>query len=406
MVYIDYVDNCTKTKINKNYQHLKQVMHINEYKKATEINVIFIFSISILTPILAPYIKSLGFDNTQLSLLFAIMPFTLIFVSPIIGRLSDDIGRKNIIIAGILSEILAITLYALSTTATTIILARFISAIAAVGVSMTALAKIEDNINSKTRGKYTGKSLSIEHIGRLVGPLLGGFLADHLFIRAPFITAIIILTGLIFFIPKTKHKTKKHIQTKDFQWFSEIKTFLRYKELRGMAILGITMHATLPALMIFLPLLITESMGLSYTYVGYAYFALGIAHLLQSTFGSWADKKAYRIVLAGTFISGIFMMLLSLANIYYALIAILFLKGIGNGMWNVSAWTLMSNIGEKETLEGEIIGSYVSIAKVGALISFIVSGILVDAYGINTLFLFNGTLILIGTVMAYPLMKK
>ena len=380
-------------------------MHLNEYKKATEINVLFIFSISILTPILAPYIKSLGFENTQLSLLFAVVPFTLIFASPIIGRISDDIGRKNVIIAGILCEIIAITLYALGTTAITIIIARFIDALAAVAVGMAALAKIEDTVNKKTRGKFAGASLSIEHIGRLTGPVVGGLLADHLFVRAPFITAILILSCLIIFIPKT-HETKKHIQTKDFQWTNEIKTFLKHKELRGMAILGIVMHATFPALILFLPLLITETMGLSYAYVGYAYFALGITHLLQSTFGSWADKKAYRIVLFGTFISGIFLMLLSQANIYYILIAILFLKGIGNSMWNVSAWTLMSNIGEEEKLEGEIIGSYIAIAKIGAFISFVISGFIVDIYSANTLFLFNGILILAGTILAYPLMKK
>lgn len=405
MVYIDYVDK-SKNQTYKSNNPSKQVMHLNEYKKATEINVMFIFSISILTPILAPYIKSLGFENTQLSLLFAIVPFTLILASPIIGRISDNIGRKNVIIAGILSEIVAITLYALGTTATTIIIARFIDALAAVAVSMATLAKIEDTVNKKTRGKFAGASLSIEHIGRLAGPVIGGLMADHFFIRAPFITAILILTCLIFFIPKT-HKIKKHtpLQTKDFHWLDEIKTFLKHKELRGMAILGIVMHATFPALILFLPLLITETMGLSYTYVGYAYFALGLTHLLQSTFGSWADKKAYRIVLSGTFISGIFLMLLSQANTYYILIAILFLKGIGNGMWNVSAWTLMSNIGEKEKLEGEIIGSYIAIAKIGALISFIISGFIVDIYGINTLFLFNGTLIMLGTLLAYPLMK-
>lgn len=380
-------------------------MHLSEYMKATEINVMFIFSISMLSPILAPYIKSLGFDNIQLSILFAIVPFMIIFSSPVIGRISDSIGRKNVIVAGIFAEIIAIALYAYGTAPSIIIIARAIDAVAATAVAMTVLAKIEDCVKKKTRGRYTGASLSIEYIGRLAGPVIGGLLADRLFVQAPFLAAILVLTGLILFIPRKKIKRRK-IQKRELDLTGAIKTFLSYRELKGMAILGIVMHATFPALMIFLPLLITESMGLSYAYVGYAYFALGATHILQFVFGKWSDKKAYRIVLAGTFISGIFLALLSQAAAYPLLLIVLFLKGIGNSMWNISAWTLMSNIGEKAKTEGEIIGTYISIAKIGSLISFIASGFIVEFFGISTLFMLNGALIIIGTLIAYPLMKK
>lgn len=380
-------------------------MHLSEYTKATEINVAFIFAISMLSPVLAPYIKSLGFDNIQLSLIFAVMPLMIIFSSPVIGRISDNIGRKNVIVAGMLAEIVAICLYMFGTGSAAIIIARMIDAVAATAVSMAALAKIEDCVRNEARGRYAGASLSIEYIGRLAGPVIGGLLADRLFVQAPFLAAILILAGLILFIPKKKI-ARKDIRKKELDLKGAVKTFLSYRELRGMAILGIVMHATFPAHMIFLPLLITESMGLSYAYVGYAFFALGATHILQFMFGRWSDRKAYRVVLAGTFISGIFLALLSQAAAYPVLLAILFLKGIGNSMWNISAWTLMSNIGERAKTEGEIIGTYISIAKVGSLLSFIASGFVVEFFGISTLFMLNGALIIIGTIIAYPLMRK
>ncbi len=380
-------------------------MHLSEYTKATEINVAFIFAISMLSPVLAPYIKSLGFDNIQLSLIFAVMPLMIIFSSPVIGRISDNIGRKNVIVAGMLAEIVAICLYMFGTGSAAIIIARMIDAVAATAVSIAALAKIEDCVRNEARGRYAGASLSIEYIGRLAGPVIGGLLADRLFVQAPFLAAILILAGLILFIPKKKI-ARKDIRKKELDLKGAVKTFLSYRELRGMAILGIVMHATFPAHMIFLPLLITESMGLSYAYVGYAFFALGATHILQFVFGRWSDRKAYRVVLAGTFISGIFLALLSQAAAYPVLLAILFLKGIGNSMWNISAWTLMSNIGERAKTEGEIIGTYISIAKVGSLLSFIASGFVVEMYGISALFMLNGALIIIGTIIAYPLMRK
>ena len=127
--------------------------------------------------------------------------------------------------------------------------------------------------------------------------------------------------------------------------------------------------------------------------------AISLAQIDYSTLGTifgW---------LAGTFISGLFAAFMYGANSYIVILILLFLGGLGNSMWNVSAWTLMSDIGEKNKIEGSVIGAYISIAKIGAFLSFLVSGFVVQYFGINTLFLFNGVLIVIGTIVAYPLVK-
>ena len=379
-------------------------MHLHEYARATGINMMFILSVSMLAPVLAPYIKSMGFDNIQLSLIFSLMPLAIIFASPVIGRISDDIGRRTVLLAGIFIEIAAVLLYAFGGSWHLIALARVLDAVAATTVTIAVLSKIEDTISDKSRGKYTGVSLSFEYVGRLLGPVAGGLLADQLFIRAPFVASVIILIAILLLIPQ-KGLSKRSISRKDLDWLGEIRTFLSHRQLKGMAVLGIVMHATLPALTVFLPLLVVESMGLSYVYVGYAYFALGVTHILQFVFGMWSEKKTYRVVLAGCLISGIFLASLYFVSTYYMLLALLFFKGIGNSMWNISAWTLMSKIGEKEKIEGGVVGAYISIAKIGAFLSFVISGFVVALYGINSLFLLNGVLIIIGVVLAYPRMK-
>ncbi|MCK4967901.1 MAG: hypothetical protein KAS12_02505, partial [Candidatus Aenigmarchaeota archaeon] len=91
---------------------------------------------------------------------------------------------------------------------------------------------------------------------------------------------------------------------------------------------------------------------------------------------------------------------------YVEILILLFFVGLGNSMWNVSAWTLMSDIGEAKKIECGIIGSYISIAKTGAFLSFLVSGLVVQMWGINALFMANGILIILGTILAYPLFKN
>jgi len=70
-------------------------MHFNEYLRFTEISVFFIFSVYLFNPILSPYIKSLGFSDLQISLIFSLLPISIIIFSPIVGSLSDSIGRKK-----------------------------------------------------------------------------------------------------------------------------------------------------------------------------------------------------------------------------------------------------------------------------------------------------------------------
>lgn len=377
-------------------------MHLHEYVRSTEINTIFFLAISMMSPVLAPYIKGLGFSDFQLSLLFAVNPLILIFYSTIIGKLSDYAGRRNVIALGIMGESVAILIYIFNTHWVLFVLARMLDAVAGVTVAIVSLAAIEDSIK-KGRGKFTGISLSLEYVGRLLGPLVGGLLADIVFIKAPFATSLVVIALLLFLLPKGK--VKRHKKAK-LGWLEGIRHFLSFRELKGMAIIGTVMHSAIPAFIVFLPLFITENLNLSFIFVGYALFALESPHILQFIFGKWADKNAKKLILTGTIISGALMCLISQVNVYTILLFILFIRGIGLSMWNISAWTFMSDIGEKGGMEGEVIGTYLSIVKIGSFVSFILSGLLVYLYGIGSLFLVNGIVIVLGVLLAYPLLEK
>ena len=64
-------------------------------------------------------------------------------------------------------------------------------------------------------------------------------------------------------------------------------------------------------------------------------------------------------------------------NSYFGLLVLLFIHGTGGGMWNVSAWSLMSSIGERINKEGQIVTSYVSVAKIGAVAMSLCAGFIV-----------------------------
>ena len=376
-------------------------MDLGDYRKFTEISMIFSFSVYLFNPILSPYIKSLGFTNLQTSLIFSILPISIIIFSPIMGKLSYLVGRRKIIMIGIIIEILAIFLYIFDTSWIFISLARILDAFGATTVSLITFAKIEDSLDNKKRGEYSGWSLSIGYVGKLAGPILGGLLADYFFIKAPFYISSVILLGLIFFLFQKDKKRKYKIDRKMLNPLNEIKNFLSFRKLRGMAILGMAMHAVNPAISVFLPLLIIEDLGMSISFIGYAFFFMGIAHLIQFEFGKLSDKhKPWKIVVLGCILSALGLGFVSISKNFIILITFLFIMGIGNSMWNVSAWDLMSNVGEKSKDEGEILTSYISMAKIGSFASFILSGLIVSMFGLRVIFILNSIVVLIAVIFA------
>ncbi|MFC2136452.1 MFS transporter [Bacteroidota bacterium] len=376
-------------------------MHYRDYIRATGINILFSFCIYVYYPILAPYIKNIGLDDFQTGLVFAIVPLAMIFSSPIMGKLADEIGRNRVIIIGFMIEIVAMALYLVGGTWWIVTIARFLDAIALAGVSLVVLAKIEDALTDKERGKYAGWSFSLTHIGAIVAPVIGGLIADRFFVKAPFIFAAFLLLAMAFYLAFRTRKTTKKVQKSDFNIVSALKNFISIRPLKGIAVLGMVMHATTPAISVFLPLFIIEKLGLSYSYVGVALFFAGVVHVFQFHFGKLNDKHGREaMILLGCFIYGLFMFFLAFTQTYWLLLIVLLLLGTGSAIWNVSAWTLMSDIGEKIKKEGEVVGSYMSIAKIGAFISFLFSGLIVQLYGVQILFMTNAFLIAIGILIA------
>ncbi|UCD04014.1 MAG: MFS transporter [Candidatus Woesearchaeota archaeon] len=375
-------------------------MHYKDYLRVTGIGTYFLSTVYLLQPVLAPYIESFGFNPIQLSLFFSVFPLALIFSSVYFGKLSDQVGRKRVIIIGFALEIVAIFFYMVGTPWIFIVLGRIFDAVAIGCVQLIVIARISDLVDDTKRGKFTGWSLSMNSVGILVAPLVGGIIADRFFVKAPFILAIFLLLILVLFFYKESSHTIK-IKRQRIHILQELRNFISARELKGMAILGITAHFANSAELVFLPLLIIQKYNLTYSYIGFAMFVFGITHLLQGVFGNLSDTYgANRTVLIGIAlrIGGLFFV--ATAGSYPLLILILGIIGTGGAMWNVSAWSLMSTVGEKMKREGSVVGSYISIAKIGAFFGFIVSGVIVQFLNIETLFKIMSVIGIIGTLLA------
>ena len=99
---------------------------------------------------------------------------------PIYGKLSDVFGRKPILVAGILIFVAGSVLCGLSRGTLQLILARVVQGVGSAALFTSAFTVVADLFPPSVRGKYQGLVGAVFALSSVVGPLLGGFLTDHL----------------------------------------------------------------------------------------------------------------------------------------------------------------------------------------------------------------------------------
>ena len=371
-----------------------------QFIQTSVVGFVFAFAVKLISPVLSPYIKSFGFSDIAMGFIYSLFPLSVIIFMPFFGALSDQVGRKTIIRLGISMEILAFMLYIYGAGSWMIILARLLHAVAFTTVYLISLSKIQDLLKDSERGRLAGFFLSMQKVGEIIAPILGGFLADRFFVTMPFFTGIMIMAALLFLL--FLHAKDKKISFGTYHGVGQLRDFLAHRPLKGMAILGMVMHANGPALLTFLPLFIVNELSLAYSYVGIAYFVFGAASLFQFYFGSLSDRLGRsKIMIGGTLIKGLMWLLIPFAVSFNWMLVILLIGGIGGAMWNVSAWSLMSDVGEKIKKEASIVSSYSSIAKIGGFASFLVSGFFVQFFSIQALFICTAILVFGGSIASW-----
>lgn len=97
---------------------------------------------------------------------------------PIWGKLSDALGRRRILLAGIGVFLLGSALCGLSTSATQLILCRAVQGVGSAALFTSAFTVIADLFTPAERGRFQGIFGAAFGLSSVVGPLLGGFLTD------------------------------------------------------------------------------------------------------------------------------------------------------------------------------------------------------------------------------------
>lgn len=375
--------------------------------QASSSRVLFILSISVgvamiglgvIWPLIPVYAVQLGAGGFLVGMIIASFNISRTIFSPFVGRISDRYGRKNFIVSGLFFYAILSLMYILPSSATALIFIRFFHGMASLLVVPIAMAMAADIAPKKDLGKYMGTLNMSVMLGLGIGPVLGGTIKDHLGFNAAFYImgalALIIAILVMVFLPSDANSLKETIKQKTAS-FHEIIT---HKTVIGIILMRFFASTGQGAVYTFLPILALQ-MELSSSQVGIILTAnIFLIAFLQRLSGKLADKiNPKHLIIYGTFASGLAVLGMPFVQGFVLILILNLLMGIANGIALPGGLVVTGQLGRKMGM-----ASLMSITDAawsfGMIISPILSGIILDIFGVFYVFIIGSLLILVGSI--------
>jgi EmrB/QacA subfamily drug resistance transporter len=113
------------------------------------------------------------------------------------GRLGDIFGRRRMFLAGVVIFTLTSATAGFASDATSLVISRVVQGVGAALMMPATLSIITDAFPASERGKAMGMWAGVSALALAVGPVLGGFLTEHVSWRAIFYLNIPVAAGAV-----------------------------------------------------------------------------------------------------------------------------------------------------------------------------------------------------------------
>ncbi len=141
--------------------------------------VVIMLGYGMVIPIMPFYIEWLGASGTHLGLLMASYSFLQLIFSPIWGGISDRIGRKPVLMIGLVGDTIAMLLFGFSNKLWMLFIARSLTGLLSSATLPTTMAYVSDSTTEEERGSGMGNLDAAMGLGVILGPGIGGWLAGE-----------------------------------------------------------------------------------------------------------------------------------------------------------------------------------------------------------------------------------
>ena len=366
------------------------------------------FGVSQLAPILPLYFHDLGVQTPEAMSLWSGLATGATYIivclaAPFWGRVADKKGRKITLIRSSFGMALCNVLIAFQTTPEGVVLIRLIQGLVS-GFYSASITLIASETPIERTGWALGLLASANLAGSLIGPLLGGYIADTVGIRNDFIIvgALMGLAGVLAtifihenYVPKPNPEKLSIRKLKEqIPEFNSIVALCVASFIYAICIMSLQ-----PVISVYIKGIVpSDTENLAFI-AGAVFSAMGIAQLMSSSpLGKLVDKIGPRKVLV---VSLIYVGILNIPQAYvsdvYQLAIIRFLQGFGLGGMLPALNTYLSSKTPRE-FTGQVFSYNQSCLFFGYFLGSIGGASLMAWLGFTTLFWVSGGLFIISAL--------
>ncbi|MGH2576121.1 MAG: MFS transporter, partial [Ignavibacteria bacterium] len=332
---------------------------------------------------------------------------TAFIATPIWGWLGDRVGKKKMVLRAVFGLALSQFLIGLSDNVVQLFLFRMLQG-ALSGFIAAALALVSSNTPKEKSGYAIGFLASSTAAGNVLGPFIGGFLADSFGYRNVFFitSSLCLLSGLLvlFFVKEFNKSQNNENNIIDNYKFVFTSSRIKY----AMLVL-ILSAASISMIQPIFALFIESKIGnIKYiaTITGSIFAVMGIFQVVSSPlWGKRNDRKGYRRNLTFALLgAGAGYALHVASSGVWELIPIRAFLGFCIGGVLPSLYSFISNNTPLER-KGGVMGIASSFTLFGNLLGPISSGYISAFTSINFVFILSGVILTIGSVIVYKNFK-
>ncbi|RID81892.1 MFS transporter [Peribacillus asahii] len=144
--------------------------------------------VGLIVPVMPSFMDIMHLSGKTMGYLVAVFAVSQLLMSPLAGRFVDRYGRKKIIIIGLLLFSVSELIFGLGTNVWVLYLSRVLGGFSAAFIMPGVTAYVADITSVQERSKAMGYLSAAISTGFIIGPGIGGFIAEY-GIRFPFFFA-------------------------------------------------------------------------------------------------------------------------------------------------------------------------------------------------------------------------
>jgi len=369
---------------------------------------IALLGIGIIVPVIPVYAESLGASGFALGMIIAAFSISRGLLMPYTGSLSDSVGKKRFLIAGLLIYAVVGLLIPMATKVSHLLLIRFFHGIGSAMIVPIAMAYISTLSPKGFEGRYMSYLNIAMFSGMGCGPILGGIIYDTLGFHAVFYMMALMSLIACGLIIKNLSEEKPEEKKKPANIFACMSAMIKNRRTLGILIVRYSTMIVMVPSMAFLPLLMTNYHESTGTLVGIIIACRTFVNAaLQIPFGKLTDKYDKLTLL----LCGIALMILALLIIPSTTSVIVI--GLSYSLMGIGEAIIWPVLGAYATIEarneyghGAMMGFFNLSMSAGVLTGAILAGCSMDLLGIYWSFYSPAIFIAIASVVGSLLIHR